>query len=147
MRIILFIFLLCFTVTPAYAYKEDNRSGETQFTASEQNTNLHKLSSQGVIAVKKLKKASEYVERSKAAGRSVNATAFEDILISDKAEEEKQELTKLTEIAAKLAETPQQLKVSDNHSVYETLDALQAVQSRDIQIARNLAQQLKRQRR
>ena len=144
MRIILFLFLICFSIAPAYAYKEDNRAGEAQATAGEQNTNLYRLNSKGKIALKKLKQASEYVERSKAAGKTVKASAIEDLLLSGKAEDEKMEINRLTEAAAKQLEKPLQLKVAENHAVYETIAQMQASQIKDKQIAKTLAQQLGR---
>lgn len=143
MRIILFLFLICFSITPAYAYKEDNRAGEAQATAGEQNSNLYRLNSKGKIALKKLKQASEYVERSKAAGKTVRASAIEDLLLSGKAEEEKMELNRLTESAAKKVEKPRQLKVIDNHAVYETIAQMQSTQVKDKEIVKTLAKQLK----
>jgi len=144
MRIILFLFLICFSIAPAYAYKEDNRAGEAQATAGEQNTNLYRLNSKGKVALKKLKQASEYVERSKAAGKTVKASAIEDLLLSGKAEDEKMELNRLTEAAAKQIEEPLQLKVAGNHAVYEIIAKLQSLQVKDRQVVQTLTQQLGR---
>ena len=143
MKIILLIFLFCFLISPAHAYKEDNRSGEAQLTAGEQNTNLHKLSSKGAIVIKKLKKASEYVERKKAAGKSVNATDFDDILLSDKAEEEKQILKNITANISQKAENPRNLTIVSDYAVYEILLNMQDRQFRDKQIVAALRQQLR----
>lgn len=144
MRIILLVFLVCLSISPAYAYKEDDRSGEAQTTAGDQNTNLHKLNSKGIIAVKKLKQASEYIERTKASGKAVNVTAFEDLLNSDQEDRERQELQRSVDEITKQIKNLQKLTVKTDHAVFETFAKMQASQVKDRQAVRVLAQQLKR---
>lgn len=144
MKIILFVLLIGFWTSPASSYIEDNREGETQLTAGEQNSNYHRLSSRGVEALKKLKQADEYIERVQASGRRVNASALEDLLNSEQKDRNEKELEKLVATIRQQASDHTKLKVAYNHDVFELLTRLQSSQQKDRETAQQLSVQLLR---
>ena len=144
MRIILFVLMIGFWASPASSYIEDNREGETQLTAGEQNSNYHRLSSRGIEALKKLKQADEYIERVQASGRRVNASALEDLLNSEQKDRNEQELEKLIASVRQQTADYTKLKTAYNHDVFELLSGLQSSQQRDALTAQQLSNQLLR---
>ena len=144
MKIILVVLLTVFLASPASAYLEDNREGETQLTAGEQNSSYHRLSSRGAEALKKLKQADEYIERVQASGRRVNAAALEDLLNSEQKDRNEQEMGKLIASVRQQSADPSKLKITYNHDTFEILSGLQTLQQKDKETARQLALQLSR---
>ncbi len=147
MKIIILIFLFGFIIMPAQAYMEDNRAGETQLTAGEQNSNLHKLSSRGNEILKKLKQADAYVERAQAAGKRVNASALEDLLNSDQKDKAEQEMERFAATVKKQTADPSHLKVSPENELFTLFVKLGNEQQRDSETARQLVADLKRRAR
>lgn len=144
MKIILLVFIICISALPASAYKEDNRFGETQLTAGEQNSNLHRITNRGIEILKKLKKADDYVNRVQSAGRQVNASALEDLLNSDQKDKIEQEIEKQAAEVRLLTAEPAKLRATPDYAAYEYLANLHLSQQKDKEIARQLSLQLRR---
>ncbi len=144
MKIILVIFAIGFMISPAYAYMEDSRVGETQLTAGEQNSNLHRVSNRGIEALKKLKQADDYIERVQATGKQINATALEDLLNSEQKDKAEQEIERLAANIGTQIKNIGSLKVSPDHNTYERISQLRQSQQKDRELAVRLAQQLLR---
>ena len=143
MKIIVFAILALLSITPAYAYLEDNRNGETQWTAGEQNSAFYKLEDKSKSIIKRLKQADEYVARAKSAGRQVNVSDFEELLISEQEEKKKQDIKRIIAQTEMSARAPLLLVVPKNHDIYAKLQQIQASQVRDTTVARQLKQQLR----
>ncbi len=144
MKIILLFLMVCFSASPALAYKEDSRAGETQLTAGEQNSNFYRLTSRGSEALKKLKQADEYVGRVQASGRQVNASALEDLLNSEQKDKAEQEIERLAADVRRQTAEYAQLRVVPDHSMFEMLTNMRSQQAKDADMAQQLAGQLQR---
>ena len=144
MRIILCLLTIGLYLSPAYAYKEDNRIGETQLTAGEQNSALHRLNDKSDYIIKQLKKADEYVARKKNAGREVVVSNLESLLHSEQEDKEKQEMQRISSVVAEKIGNMKALVATTDRAVYENLERASEAQVKDTQIARTIRQQFKR---
>ena len=140
MKIILVIFAIGLMISPAYAYKEDSRAGETQLDAGQQNSNLHRITDRGIEALKKLKQADDYIERVQATGKQVNANALEDLLNYEQKDKAEKEIEKLTAEVSVQVKNSGNLVVVPDHSVYEQITRLNAMQQKDKELAGQLLQ-------
>lgn len=144
MRIILCLLAVSLYLSPAYAYKEDNRIGETQLTAGEQNSALHRLSDKSDYIVKQLKKADEYVARRKNAGKEVSVANLESLLHSEQEDKEKQEMLRISSKVTEKTSNIKTLVAVTDRAVYESLEHASKAQIKDTQVARTIRQQFKR---
>lgn len=142
MRIVLCLWIVSLLVSPAYAYKEDNRIGETQLTAGEQNSALHRLSDKSDFIIKRLKKADEYVARRKNAGKEVYVANFESLLSSEQEDKEEREMARISALVSEKIKNIKMLVVSTDRAVYENLEYAAALQIKDAQMAGAIRRQL-----
>lgn len=143
MKIILLVITICLYVLPAYAYIDNTRADETQVTAGDQNSAMHRLNDKSSEALKKLKQADEYVTRVKAVGKAVNAEDLEELLLSDKEDKERQQLKQMMLDAEMKMRSPRMLIVQPDHDVYAHLTTIRNAQIKDAQTSRELWYELK----
>lgn len=144
MKIILLVTAVCFYILPAYAYIDNTTVDETQVTAGDQNSSMHRLSDRNSEVLKKLKQADEYVTRVRAVGKTVNAGDLESLLLSDKEDKERQNLKQMLLGIEMKTRSPRMLVTQPDHEVYANLSAVRVSQVKDMKMARELWPQLKR---
>ncbi|MBQ9271959.1 MAG: hypothetical protein IJ218_06825 [Alphaproteobacteria bacterium] len=143
MKIILALLTVCLYFAPAHAYQEDNRTGETQLTAGEQNSAMHRLSDKSAYAIKQLKKADEFVVRQKSAGTELVVTNLESLLNSEQKDKEEQVMSHISGMVAEKIKNKRSLIIPTDRAVYENLEHSAITQVRDTQLARALRQELR----
>lgn len=147
MKIIFLAIAMCFYVLPVYAYIDNTRADETQMTAGDQNSAKHRLSDKNLEALKKLKRADEYVTRVRAVGKTVNAENLESLLLSDKEDRQRQDMKQMLLDLEMKARTPRMLVVQTDHSIYTNLYTMRSNQVKDAQMSRELWRQLRNEKR
>ncbi len=146
MKFIFLVVIFCFASYPASAYIEDSRAGETQMTAGEQNSNLHRLHSRGTEILKKLKQADEYIGRAQASGKQVNASALEDLLNSEQKDRAEHEIERLSAGVGQQTAEYAKLRVVPDHNTFELLTKMHPQQQKDREMAQQLSVVLQQRR-
>ena len=139
---IMFFGTVLISSAPAFSYLEVGEKGDAEATAGEQTSNLYRLNSNGMLAIKKLKKVDDIVRREQRAGRSMAVSDVNDLLASDAEQQKKKEMEELTASINKTLGNSKLLK-ENNSSVYAQIKELKK-DVRDQEIAETLRMGMER---
>ena len=143
--IILLGFMLL--INPSQAYVEETDDGSTKLSAGEQNTNMYRMTSQGKVALKKLKQIDEMMAKSPTAG---DGSAKNVAQVAQIVDEQNDAAVRLAAEQArqttKLLENKSALKNSDNVQSLQMIISAAQTQTKDAEIATTLLQTLLRRR-
>lgn len=138
---VLAIFL--YSTSISFAYIDDTEIGEAETLAGDQNTNLYRLQSSGIMKIKKFKEIDKLIEQRKATGKNVDVSDIETLIMADKQDKEEEAFkAQLTDVE-KLTSAPKQLRINITPDIYEKLVTLQRQNVRDRDVAAALISELK----
>ncbi len=138
--------VLVYSTSISFAYIDDAEVGEAETIAGDQNTNLYRLQSNGMIKIKKFKEIDKLVEQRKASGKNVDVADIETLIRADKQDKEEEAFKAQIADVEKLVASPKQLKVTVSTETYEKLVQLHRQNVRDKDVAAALVPELRRGR-
>lgn len=136
-----------FLINPSQAYVEESDDGSTKLSAGEQNTNMYRITSQGKVALKKLKQIDELMAKSPTAGDGSAKNVAQVAQIVDEQNDAAVRIAaEQARQTAKLLENKSALKNNDNGQTVQMIISAAQTQTKDAEVAATLLQTLLRRR-
>ena len=135
--------IFLYSTSMSFAYIDDTEAGEAETIAGDQNTNLYRLQSSGLMKIKKFKEIDNLITQRKANGKSVDVADIETLITVDKQDKEQEELQAQLADIEKLISAPKQLRADITPDIYEKLVTVQRRNVRDRDVAAALISEFK----